>query len=167
MLLVGIVHRPHGLKGELSVEIATDFPERFAPGARLTWKRGDEVRELAIVSARPHGRRLLVAFEGLRDVDAARGLAGGDLLVAEENAFAAPAGFYFSHEIEGFRGEDPRGRLLGVVQGLSRTAAGPMLMLEVAGKKETLVPFVEEMVLKIDRDGRRIVLDLPEGLLDL
>jgi 16S rRNA processing protein RimM len=167
LLLVGIVRKPHGLKGEVSVEIATDFPQRFAPGERLTWKREEELRELAIVSARFHGGRLLVAFEGVGDVDAARALAGGDLLVAEEKAFAAPAGFYFSHEIEGYRGEDPRGRLLGVVQGLSQTAAGPMLTLEVGGKKEALVPFVEEMVLKIDRQGRRIVLDLPEGLLDL
>ncbi len=167
MLLVGIVRRPHGLEGEVSVEIATSFPERFAPGTRLQWKRGEEIRELTIVTARPHAGRLLVAFAGVEGVDAARALAGGDLLVAEAEAVAPPAGFYYSHEIEGFRGEDARGRLLGVVRGLSQTPAGPLLTLEIDGKKEALVPFVEEMVLKVDREGRRIVLELPEGLLEL
>jgi 16S rRNA processing protein RimM len=167
MLLVGVVRRPHGLKGEVSVEIATDFPERFAAGTHLTWRRHDEMRELAIASVRPHTGRLLVVFEGVCDVQAARELTGGDLVVAEQEAFAAPAGFYFSHEIEGFRGEDRQGHFLGVVRGLAQTVAGPTLTLETAEGKEALVPFVEEMVLKVDRESRKIVLELPEGLLDL
>jgi len=53
------------------------------------------------------------------------------------------------------------------VRGLGQTPAGPLLTLETASGREALVPFVEEMVREIDRDARRIVLELPEGLLDL
>ena len=165
--MVGIVHKPHGLAGEVSVESVTDFPERFVPGTRLIWQRGGETREVAVASCRAHAGRLLIVFEGVSGLDAARALCGGELLVAAEDAVAAPPGFYFSHEVEGFRGEDRSGRLLGIVRGLSQTAAGPMLTLLTGGGKEALVPFVEEMVLKVDRDGGKIVLELPEGLLDL
>ncbi len=166
LLLVGTVRKPHGLTGEVSVEIATDFPQRFAPGIQLVWTRGTEHRSLSLAAARPHGKRLLLTFEGIASVEEARGLAGGDLSIAGE-AFPAPAGFFYSHELEGFACVDERETPLGVVRGLGQTPAGPLLTLETVSGREALVPFVEEMVREIDRDARRIVLELPEGLLDL
>ena len=167
MLLVGIVRRPHALSGEVSVEIVTDFPQRFASGAKLIWRRGEETRELEIATARRNRDRMLLAFTGVQDLEHARALAGGELLVSGQAAYPAPPGFYYSHDLEGFRCEDAGRRPLGFVRGLSQTAAGPMLTLETVAGKEALVPFVEEMVLEVDRDGKRIVLELPEGLLDL
>jgi 16S rRNA processing protein RimM len=167
LLLVGIVARPHGLSGEVSVEILTDFPERFAPGTMLIWRRKEETRDLQVISARRSSRRILLTFDGVPDVDAARTLAGGELFVESRNAVPAPPGFYYSHEIQGFRCEDPRGHVIGVVRELAQTAAGPMLTVGTPGGKEALVPFVEEMVLQIDRGARLIVLELPEGILDL
>ena len=167
MLLVAIVRRPHGLAGEVSVELVTEFPERFVPGAKLTWTRGNETRGLEVASVRGHPGRLLLGFTGIRDAEAARALAGGELSVGEEEAFPAPAGFYYSHELEGFSCEDSRGRPLGLVAGLGRAPAGPMLTVRTTAGREVLVPFVQEMIVKIDRGARRIVLELPEGLLDL
>jgi 16S rRNA processing protein RimM len=167
MLLVGTVRKPHGLTGEVSVEIATDFPQRFVPGIRLVWTRGTEERSLDLAAARPHGKRLLLTFEGIASVEEARGLAGGDLSIPGGEAFLAPAGFFYSHELEGFVCVDERETPLGIVRGLRQTPAGPLLTLETASGREALVPFVEEMVREIDRDARRIVLELPEGLLDL
>jgi 16S rRNA processing protein RimM len=166
-LLVGIVRKPHGLTGEVSVELVTDFPQRFAPGIQLVWTRGTEERPLTLAAARPHGKRLLLTFEGISSVDEARSLAGGDLSVGQGVAFPVPSGFFYSHELEGFPCVDEQGNPLGVVRGLGQTPAGPLLTLETVSGKEALVPFVEEMVRKIDREGRRIVLELPEGLLDL
>jgi 16S rRNA processing protein RimM len=167
MLLVGIVRRPHGLLGEVSVEVATDFPQRFVPGLKLLWTRGTERRSLSLLSARPHGGRLLLSFKGVSSPEAARALSGGDLSVDENEAFPAPAGFFYSRELEGFQCVDASGRTLGVVRALEQTPAGPLLTLDTSAGKEELVPFVEEMVREIDRDRRRILLDLPEGLLDL
>jgi 16S rRNA processing protein RimM len=100
-------------------------------------------------------------------MDEARALSGGELSVPEEAAVKPPEGFYFGHEVAGWRCEDPSGRLLGTAAGLEQTPAGPLLSVDAPEKKGVLVPFVEGIVVAIDRAGRRIVLDPPHGLFDL
>ena len=168
LLVVARVQRPHGLSGEVSVEVRTDFPERFTPGENLVWRRDQAPeRSLRLIAARPHGARMLLTFEGVGDVDAARALAGGDLCVPAARAHPAPEGFYYSHEIEGFACEDAAGHPLGSAVGLEQTPAGPLLSIAGSNGREALVPFVDEFVVRIDRESRRIVLALPEGLLEL
>ena len=84
--------------------------------------------------------------------------AGGDLVASEE----PPEGGPWRIGIE-----DPAGGTLGVVALLEESPAGPQLTLQTPGGKEALVPFVRPMVMEIDRERKRVVLDLPEGLLDL
>jgi len=151
----------------VSVEPATDFPERFAAGLQLLWRHAGESKPLTLRAARPHGRRLLLTFEGIGDIAAARELAGGELHVPAERAVPAPEGFYYSHEVEGWMCLDPDGRELGRVTRLEETAAGPLLAIERPGKKTALVPFVRPIVAEIDRASRRIVLDPPAGLMEL
>jgi len=165
--LLGTVARPHGLSGEVSVEIATAFPERFQPGVGLEWRRGQEIRPLILAGARPHGRRWLLRFEGVENPEAARALAGGELCVPGGEAFPAPEGFYYSHDVEGWQCADRKGRDLGIVAGLEQTAAGPILSVRARDGRTSLVPFVEGIVVEIDREGGRIVLDPPEGLFEL
>jgi len=167
MLLVGIVRRPHGREGEVSVEALTSFPERFRPGLRLLWQKDAQERLLSVSTVRPHGGRLLLAFEGVTDLEAARALSGGELLVADEDRVPPPEGFYYSQDLEGFLCEDATGRRLGSAAGLEQTQAGPLLSVDAGGKGPVLVPFVEGIVVRVDRQGRRIVLDPPEGLFDL
>jgi 16S rRNA processing protein RimM len=166
-LLVGLVRRPHGLKGEVSVEPLTDFPERFAAGSVVTWRRGGESRELRVAGARPHGARFLVAFEGVADPAAARGLQDGELSIPGAAATPPPEGFFYSHEIAGWECVDASGRRLGVASGLEKTPGGPLLSVARDGGGEALVPFVDGIVVSVDREARRIVLDPPEGLMEL
>ena len=150
------------------MEVLTDFPERFTAGCRLIWRReGQPTRDLTVAGARPHGDRMLILFEGVTGVDAVRPLLGGELCVPAERAFPAPEGFFYSHEIRGFACEDPRGARLGTAAGVERTPAGALLSITLPSGREALVPFVAEMVVRIDREARRIVLDLPDGLLNL
>ncbi|HEX7252846.1 MAG TPA: ribosome maturation factor RimM, partial [Thermoanaerobaculia bacterium] len=130
LLLVGMVRRPHGLKGELSVEPLTSFPERFVPGLSLVWTRGSEERRLRVNGVRPQGRKLLVTFEGVLDVDAARGLVGGDLSVPRGEAFPPPEGVHYSHELAGLPCFDPRGTPLGQAVRLEQTPGGPLLEID-------------------------------------
>jgi 16S rRNA processing protein RimM len=166
LLLVGIVRRPHGLKGELSVEPLTSFPERFVPGLSLRWTRGSEEREIRVIAVRPHGRNLLLTLEGVLDVDAARGFAGGELSVPRGEAFPPPDGVHYSHELAGLPCFDRRGALLGQAVRLDQTPGGPLLEIDTPRRRGVLIPFVEGIV-TVDREGRRIILDPPEGLLDL
>ena len=167
LLAVARVHRPHGLRGEVSAEVLTAFPERLRPGLELIWQRDDETRTVRLAEARPHGSRLLLRLEGVEDADAARALSGGDLCVAAGEAVPAPEGFFYSHEIHGFACMDRDGRRLGTAEGVEETPAGPLLSLTRPDGKEALVPFVAEYVVRVDREARAIILDLPEGLLEL
>ena len=164
---MGRVERPHGVSGEVSVSILTDFPDRFAAGADFVWQRGEERRELRVVSVRPHAGRMLVRFEGVADAAAVRALAGGDLCIAASDAHPPPEGFFYGHEIRGWTCEDTSGRRLGEAAGLERSPGAPLLSVETAPGKIALVPFVHGIVVSIDRDARRIVLDPPEGLMEL
>jgi len=167
MLLVGVVQRPHGLRGEVSVQPTTDFPERFRPGTTLLWRREAEERPLTIETARRHGGRILLRFEGIADPVGARALAGGELCVDRALATPAPVDFYYSHEIEGFSCEEVRAGTLGKAARLEETAAGPLLAIETPAGREALIPFVRPYVVEVDRVSRRIVLDLPEGLMEI
>lgn len=167
MLLVGVVRRSHGVSGEVSVEPITNFPDRFAPGLRLLWRCESGERPLTVAASRPHGARRLLRFEEVRDGEAARALAGGDLWVAEHDAVAPPEDFYYGHEIEGWSCEDARGRALGRAAGLEETPSGPILSVATGGREPVLVPFVRPIVVSVDRASRKIVLDPPEGLMDL
>ena len=149
------------------MDAATDFPERFRPGARVRWSRGDATRELIIVGARRHGSRWLLRFEEAADRSAAEALSGGEISVPDEQAVPEPAGFYYSHRIRGWRCETPAGRALGTVEALDRSAAGPLLTVATADGKSVLVPFVEGIVRDMDAERRRVVLDPPEGLFEL
>jgi 16S rRNA processing protein RimM len=165
LFVVGRIRRPHGVSGETSLEPLRGFFGELSPGSSVLWSRGGEVRNLTIVSTRRHAERLLIRFEGVDDLEAARALTGGDLGLSQ--APPAPADFYYSHEIAGWRCEDGSGRPIGVATGVEETPGGALLRLETPEGKEVLVPFVRPIVIRIERGEGRIVLDLPEGLLEL
>ncbi len=145
----------------------TDFPERFVEGLRLFWRRGEAERELTVESARLRGSRVLIRFEGIADGESARDLAGGDLWIREEQAVEPPEDFYYSHSVEGWRCVDLRGRALGRASKLERTAGGPMLLVETGRAEPVSVPFTRPIVVAVDSEKKRIVLDPPEGLMEL
>ena len=166
-MAVGVVRRPHGLAGEVTVEPLGDLADSFEPGASYVWKTGERVRELKVSGKRGHSGRMLITFEGISDVDRARELAGGVLCVPFERLPERPPDFYSTDDVEGWRCEDPAGLLLGAVRLLEETPAGPQLTLATPAGKEVLVPFVRPLVVEIDAASKRIVLDLPDGLMDL
>ena len=165
MFAVGYVHRPHGLDGEVSVEKIADSENLFDAGDELVWIRGERQRDLKISSSRVHGDRWLLSFEGVGDANSARELVGGALCL---HRLPEQAGdFYWSHDVRGWSCEDRNGRRLGDVRELRETPAGPQLTLQGSDGREILVPFVRPIVVEIDREKRRIVLDPPEGLMEL
>jgi 16S rRNA processing protein RimM len=161
------VRRTHGLAGEVLVEPLADFSEVFRPGESYVWKSGERARDVTLGGRRGHSGRMLLSFEEITDVDAARELAGGVLCVPRERLPESPPDFYRTDEVAGWRCEDPAGLLLGSVAFLEETPAGPQLTLRTPAGKEVLVPFVRPLVASIDARSKRIVLDLPDGLMDL
>jgi 16S rRNA processing protein RimM len=171
LLLVGIVVRPHGLRGELVVDIRTDSPEeRFAAGSVLERTSADGVAAgvLTVESARPHSGRMLVRFTEAPDRTAAEALRGSRLLV--DPAALPPTGDpdeFHVHQLEGLAAELVDGTVVGTVREVVHGPGGELLVLARAGAPDALVPFVRAIVPTVDLDGGRVVLDPPEGLLDL
>ncbi|HYT10227.1 MAG TPA: ribosome maturation factor RimM [Mycobacteriales bacterium] len=167
-LVVGRVGRPHGVRGELTVEVRTDDPDRrFAAGSVL---RTDPASRgpLTVSRAHPHSGGLVVAFEGVADRAGAEALRGTVLVVdsAELPALDDPEEFY-DHELVGLVAIDPAGSALGTVADVLHTPASVLLVLHDGDGEEHLVPFVREIVPTVDLPGGRLVVAAPEGLLDL
>jgi 16S rRNA processing protein RimM len=164
IVVVGRVIRPHGLAGEVVVEIETDVAERFDPGSTL--RLGARGRAVEVIEARPFGDRLLVRFAGFADRTAVEALRGLDLTVGREDVPAAPAGSFYHFELLDCTCHDAHEGELGRVVALHEDGGGTLL--EVAdGERKLLVPFVETFVVRVDVAARRIELDLPPGLVDV
>ncbi len=100
-VIVGIVGRPHGVRGEVTVRVLTDVAERFAEGFRLaSLPPGAAPRSpvwLTVASARPHKRALLVRFEGIEDRDGAEALRGAELAVDARDSPAPPEDTWYHY----------------------------------------------------------------------
>lgn len=168
---MGRVGRPQGIKGEVTVEVRTDDPEaRFAPGATLLTDTGT----LTVVQARDHSGKLVVLFEGATDRNAAEALRGTVLRVDASTlpALADEDEFYDS-QLVGLVVEQRDGTALGSVVDVLHLPHGDVLAVERPRRltqpegPELLIPFVKAFVPVVDLPGRRLVVELPEGLLDL
>ena len=165
-IVIGRVVRPHGLTGEVSVEILTDFPERFVPGLNVELRSADGgVRPGRLASARPHGGRMLIRFEGIDEPNGAESLRGLDLCVSPGQAPPRPPGFVFHWEVAGCQAVDASGAVLGIVRELIEVGGRSLLVVDTPrGPRD--VPFSHPIVSSVDIAAKRIVLDAPAGLLD-
>ena len=165
-VLVGRIRRPHGVRGELLVDVLSDAPGRLAPGSELWLVTPDGAsRTVTVAANRPHSRGALVLFDGLDDRAAVEALRGAVLEAERRTVTPAPPGSYYYFELAGCRCCDVRHGDLGEVSEVIEDGGG--LLLEVrAGERLLLVPFVEEYIAAVDVADRRIELQLPEGLLE-
>jgi 16S rRNA processing protein RimM len=172
-LVVGHIAKPHGTRGELYVAPLTDHPDAvFAPGQELLL--GDEdgalsgdATSLVVDTARPFKRGVLVAFEGVADRAAAEALARRYLLLPADAVPPPEADEVFYHELLGMSVETVSGEAAGAVREVFETEPHHLLEVVSDDGRKRLIPFAARIVRTIDRDGRRIVIDPPEGLLDL
>jgi 16S rRNA processing protein RimM len=167
MALVGRIARPHGLRGQMILNLETDFPEeRFQPGAELFIERAGRVERLTITSARFHHERPVVGLSGVETIDDAEALAGHELRVPVERLAALPPGTFYRHDLIGCRVETTSGAAVGVVTDVEGTMAGSRLVVDRGGN-EVLIPLASDICPEIDPAGKRIVIDPPDGLLDV
>ena len=150
MLEVGVVVKPHGLRGEVAVDAITNRAEaRFTPGAVLASDRG----AMEVVAARPHQGRWLVTFAGVADRNAAEELRG--LVLRAEPL--DEAGALWVHQLIGAEVVGVDGSRYGTVEAVEANPASDLLVLD----GERLVP----LVFVVSHEEGRVVIDPPEGLL--
>ena len=174
-LVVGHVTKPHGNRGEVFVHPLTDHPERtFAPGVVVLPAGAEgtapdpDLPPLDIETVRPFRTGWLVVFAGVADRSTADLLRNRYLLRPVEELEGLDEGEVFYHELLGMAVETPDGAAVGrVVEVYELSPAHMLEVRRVRGGGTVLVPFMRETVVSVDRDARRIVVDPPEGLLDL
>jgi len=164
-LVVGRIGRPHGLRGEVTVDVRTDDPDdRFAPGTVLATDPA-AAGPLVIEQARWHSGTLLVRFEGSDDRTTAEQLRGTVLVIdsAELPPTDDPEEFR-DHELIGLTVVTVEGAEVGVLREI-RHFGQDLLVIKRPVGDEALVPFVAALVPEVDVAGGRIVINPPPGLL--
>ena len=147
------------MRGELKVDPLTDFPQRFAPGAVL-W--AGESR-YTVQHTRSQPRTLLLELEGIETRTQAESLRGLLLEVPEEELAPLGEDQYFRFQILGMSVVDRDGQPLGRVEEVLETGANDVYIVRDA-ESELLVPAIDSVVKEVDVAGRRMVVELPEGL---
>ena len=165
MIALGIIRKPHGVRGEASVEPWTDSPERFTEVSRITLVSPDEVlqRNATIESARVHGDRALIKFAG---IDSVEDLRDWTIEIPDEEARKLDEDEYFLHDLVGMKVVDESGAEKGVVTNAYEGGGGTLLEV-THGLRKFEVPFATDICTRIDVDAKTITVKLPEGLDDL
>ncbi|HEX5757579.1 MAG TPA: ribosome maturation factor RimM [Thermoanaerobaculia bacterium] len=169
-MTVGRVLKPHGLRGEVVVEVLSDVPGRLARGSRLAAfadpaAAAAAATELRVTASRSHGAGRLVRFAGRDDRDAAEELRGLWLTVERAAVPPPPDGSYYHFELIGCRVRDAAAGELGEVVDLVEDGGG-LLLLVSDGARQVPVPFVAGFLREVDVARGRIELALPAGLLE-
>ncbi len=188
LLVVGHIGKPHGIRGEVLVTVRTDEPEqRFAAGSVFTTEvprdrrvstgpaspsapgaRYQVPEKLVLESLRWHQGRIIAQFEGVYDRNVAEELRGV-LLQVDSSGITPPEDpdEFHDHQLIGLRVESVDGADLGTVTRIDHAAASDLIVVAKTGGGTALIPFVARIVPTVDLAGGRVVVDPPEGLLDL
>lgn len=162
LLVIGKVVGLFGLRGELKCDPTSAGRTLFSKGATLVARHGTDDVPACIATVREHADRLLVSFEGFATLEDASRLIGATLLAARERLEAGlERGEYLDVDLVGASVESTDGKPLGTVLRVQHYPASDMLVLASG-----MIPLVQAFVRSIDLLQRRVIVDIPPGLLD-
>ena len=168
-ILVGVVARTHGNRGEVIVNSETDFPEvRFVEGAQLMTRSKDgRFGTLEVASMRMHQGRPVILFKGIGSMNDAELLAGTELRVAEDEGDAGllDDGEFFHRDLIGCVVVTEAGDVVGEVAAVEGDRGNTRLVVR-STRNEVLIPLADE-ICTVDVKQKRITVRPPEGLLEL
>ena len=165
--IVGRVARAHGIRGHVIVNPDTDFvDDRFRVGAELLASRGGQIERLRVTAMRVHLGRPIIAIEGVETMNDAEAMAGLELRVPVAELAPLPSGMFYRHDLVGCRVETTSGEPVGEVTSVEGELGSSRIV--VAGRGgDVLIPLAVAICVEIDIAARRIVVDPPEGLLEV
>jgi 16S rRNA processing protein RimM len=168
-IAIGIIRKAHGVRGEASVEPWTDSADRFSELDSVTIVSPDDksTREVAIESTRVHAGRALVKFAGIDSPEAVQSLQNWTLEIPETEARELEEDEYFLHDLVGLTLFDAEGRNRGVVIEVLEGGGGLILEVKRPDGKKFELPFAADLCTDIDVPGKKMTVQLPEGLDDL
>jgi 16S rRNA processing protein RimM len=167
LISVARIARPQGLRGEVIADLLTDFPERFARLGRVYVKRADgRLLLLDLENSRLHKGRVALKFAGFDSISGAEELRDARVLVSRDQLVELPEDTYYDFDLIGCEAVATGGQHLGHVEAVRNYGAAPLLVVR-DGARELLIPLVLSICVEIDTGRKRIVVNPPEGLLEL
>ena len=158
---IGRVTRTHGLKGELKFFPADRDEIVIKVGQRIKFRKNQSKVE----SVRGVKSPFIVKFDGINSIEAAKNLAGQEVLVAREDFELLPEGEYYRFEIEGLKAYDNTGKYYGVVEEVIATGSNDVYVVRDEGK-EWLIPMIDSVVKAIDLEKGKLIFHCVEGLFE-
>ena len=162
-LAVGRVVRPHGVRGEMVLEVLTEFPEHLAEAETVYLGEPPVPHPLRQVRALRHGQ-IVIRLADCPDRNAAEAYRGQLVHIRAEQAAPLPPGRYYHHQILGLAVTTETGETLGQVTEILETGANDVYVVTGPEGQEVLLPALRSVILQIDLEARRMVVHLLEGL---
>ncbi|MCI0552980.1 MAG: ribosome maturation factor RimM [Anaerolineae bacterium] len=161
-LTVGFLRRPHGVHGEIIMDLHTDFPERMKSGRKFFV--GDGYQPITLTNVRPHQSGLLVKFKDIETPEDAGQLRNQWVYIKAKDAQPLPEGQIYQHELFGFRVMDENDNQLGELVEIIETGANDVYVIKDDSGKEILLPAIPSVILDFDPARRLMRVHLLEGL---
>ena len=161
-LVVGFLRRPHGVHGEIVMDLHTDFPERLKPGRKLLVS--EEHKLLTIEGVREHQKGVLIKFNGIETPEDAGPFRNQWVYVKATDVPSLPEGKIYQHELFGFKVVDENDNLLGELVEIIETGANDVYVVRDSNGHEILLPAIPSVILDLDPARRLMRVHLLEGL---
>ncbi len=153
-LAVGKLRHAHGVNGEITMDIYTDFPERLRPGKKVYV--GERHQPLRISAKRKKNKFLLLSFDGFQDCDQINVFRNEIVYIIAEKLPSLPDGQYYHHELLGLTVVDPDNSIMGSLAEIIETGANDVYVVKAEDGSETLLPAIAEVIIKVDLENRQM-----------
>ncbi len=164
-IVIGKFRRPHGIRGEIVMTVLTDFPQLVKPGQKIF--AGEGHQPYVINSTRWHGADMLVSLVELPDRTAVEIFRNIMVYMKAEDVPELPQGDFYIHQLVGMEVITDQGLALGRIEEIILTGANDVYLIEPAEGKDILIPAIDQVVLDINQEERKILVHIIPGLLDL
>ena len=164
-LAIGRIVRAHGVRGEVSVTVLTDFPERFEQSEWLYIGNEYEADLYQLKSHRWHKQNVLLSFAGITDRNQAEKLVGQFVQIPVEDAVTLPEGSYYLYQIIGLQAVTVDGRVLGVITEVIETNANDVYVVQNKEGDDILLPAIPDVIRSIDLQQGTVTVKLIDGLI--
>jgi len=169
-IAIARIARPRGNRGEVIADLYTDNPERFDDLDEV-WLEFDDGRRLSRTRKKledvwEHKGRKVLKFEGVNTISDAEAWTGCWVMIPAVDAIELPEGTYFNHDLIGCSVHNLGGTFIGTVSEVLDIADNTQLVVSGSGR-EHLIPAVKSICVEISIKDKRIIIDPPEGLMDL
>ena len=166
-IAIARIARPRGNRGEVLADLYTDFPDRFQALEEVWLEFPDgSRRSMVLEHTWVHKGREVLKFAGIDTISSAESLIGCWVQVPAEKAVSLPEGTYYDHDLIGCSVQDTHGNELGTVADILHFAENSLLVVK-NHDEEFLIPVAESICIRISVKEKLILVDPPEGLMDL